>query len=111
MRRIDEEATVVMLACLTEDRSPDEQRALLSMALRIDCERGAFTVTNPAPRHPILVAEARFSYDPSEGRRVDLLKPQRERFDRLLAQWALCDTCHQAIGRHGPDGCTVEVDA
>lgn len=42
--------TIIELACLTEDRSDVEQRALLRMALRADNEANRLTVTNGRDR-------------------------------------------------------------
>lgn len=48
MSNLDDLVTVIRLACLTEDRDPDEQRALLRLAVRCDTEWNAPTVTNTA---------------------------------------------------------------
>lgn len=42
--------SLIELACLTEDRANDEQRALLRMALRADNEANKLTVTNGRDR-------------------------------------------------------------
>lgn len=46
-RWYDQLALVVELACVTEDRTNDEQRALLRVAAKVDAERRKETVTNP----------------------------------------------------------------
>ncbi len=46
MSRLDRLSIVLDVACLTVDRSPVEQRAMLALALRVDLDRGAFTMTN-----------------------------------------------------------------
>lgn len=82
-------ARVIDLACFTEDRTPDEQRALLDLALAVDVYQGRIgVVTWPNPVAPCLVEAVRESYSPSEGRRVDLTKGQQEKYERLLAKWA-----------------------
>jgi hypothetical protein len=50
--RNDELKLVVELACLTEARSDDEQRALVAVAWRCDQEHNRDTVTNRARRDP-----------------------------------------------------------
>ena len=42
----DNLAAVVRLACLTEDRTDGEQRALIEVAWRLDIEHNALVVTN-----------------------------------------------------------------
>lgn len=46
-RWYDQLALVVELACLTQDRTNDEQRALLRVAAKVDAERRKETTTNP----------------------------------------------------------------
>ena len=57
MSRADREATVVGLAMLTDDRTDDEHRALLEVAISVDKRRAAWTVTNRAPIRPYLFQE------------------------------------------------------
>lgn len=94
---------VIRLACLTEDRAGDEQRALLDVALGLDRRRGRFTTTNPNPVPPVLVYLVENTYDPSEGRRVKLDRAQRRQHDRLIAKWATCPKCGIPMGAHGAD--------
>ncbi len=101
---IDTMATVLHVACLTEDRSPDEQRAMLDAALRIDCERAAFVVTNKHWRAPEMVAEVEATYDPSVGSRVTLNKAERARYDRLLRECSLHPACWHPMGAHYDGG-------
>lgn len=42
----DTAETVLRLACLTDDRSPGEQKALAELAWRIDQKRNALVTTN-----------------------------------------------------------------
>lgn len=104
MRREDELALVVRVACETEDRDPDEQRAMLAVALWVDLERGAF-VTGNRPQPPSLVALVEETYDPSEGRRVHLTAGDRARYERLRARWEPCERCGAPAGTHPADGC------
>lgn len=47
MRRIEERALCLEIACLTGDRTKGEQRAMLNQAHQIDAERNRITTTNP----------------------------------------------------------------
>lgn len=105
MKRTDAIAAVVDLACLTEDRSPVEQRALLDVALQADLERGRFVVRNKAPEPPRLVEQVLDTYDPSSGRRVGLTAPQQRGYDALVERWSPCSVCEKPLGMHGPDEC------
>jgi len=96
--------TALDVACMTEDRSPTEQRALLDLALKLDKERGAFVSTNKAVHPPTLVAHVEATYDPSFGRTVSLTSGQREQYNRLLAAWSRCTVCGWAMGMHYADG-------
>lgn len=46
-RWLDQVAVVVELACVCEDRTNDEQRALLRVAADVDRKRALETTTNP----------------------------------------------------------------
>lgn len=52
MTRNEELAAVIHLACLTEDRTDREQRALIAIAWRCDQEHNRQTSHNPARRKP-----------------------------------------------------------
>lgn len=52
MTRNEQLEMVVRLACLTEHRTDQEQRALLAIAWRCDMENNRQTVTNRARRRP-----------------------------------------------------------
>lgn len=105
MRKIDELAAVIELACLTEDRDPEEQRALLAVALRVDRERGSFRSMNldhlVAPHLFVSVQE---TYRPSEGRRVEPTQPQLRKYVKLEQAWTPCPECGQPDGVHYTDG-------
>lgn len=106
MSRSDElVVTVLDVACLTEDRTPAEQRAMLAVALRLDKERGLFSGTNPKPLMPCLVAHVRLTYNPSEGKRVDLSPAERRQHETLLAKWEACESCGEPVGAHPAQGC------
>jgi hypothetical protein len=102
MSKQNDLAQVIDLACLTEDRSPGEQRALLDVALAVDLDRGAFTSSNHYPHPPTLVAHVEATYNPSvEGeRRVTLTKDQRGKYDRLRERWTPCRDCGFPQGVH-----------
>lgn len=81
-------ATVIEVACLTEDRSAVEQRALLDTALDLDRSRGEIgVVTRMHPVRPYLVELVVSTYKPSAGREVGLTASQRRQYDALLAKW------------------------
>lgn len=110
--RIDDEALVLEVACLVEDRAPEEQRAMLATALRIDAERSAFVSANyrgdRLPIKPYLTARVEGTYEPSEGKRVALSVAQLQRWERMMARWNPCDECGAPVGAHLP-GCPVPV--
>jgi hypothetical protein len=107
MTRQSDSVTVLLLACETNDRAPDEQRAVLNEALRLDMERGAFRYwrdADDAPIPPTLVAHAEATYEPSFGRVVSLTSADRIRYERLLDRWARCEECGYPEGAHYADG-------
>jgi hypothetical protein len=63
----DELAIVIELACLTEDRTKEEQRALLHIAQRLDKKRAKQVVTNPHPVKPYLERRVESTWDPQEA--------------------------------------------
>lgn len=98
-------ALVLSVACETQDRTPAEQRAMLDTALHVDIERGRFTTTNRHPVRPMMVRMVRDSYDPSEGRRVDLTAQQRAQVERMAKRWEMCAECGEPLGAHPAEGC------
>ena len=115
MTRREQLATVIDVACYTEDRTPSEQRALLDLALQVDMERGAFVTGNGGLAPPTLVSHVEATYEPSTGRRITLTTQQRKQYDALLRRWRICDECGWPHGAHPLDGCpryvTNEVQA
>ncbi|HVJ95347.1 MAG TPA: hypothetical protein VNC41_00790 [Acidimicrobiia bacterium] len=103
MTTMTNEETVLRVACLTEDRAPDEQRAMLAVALRLDLDFGAFVTGNRELRHPCLVALVEDTYQPT-GARVTLTSAQREQYGRLAERWEKCDECGWPRGMHPADG-------
>lgn len=101
MSRDDELALVLEVACQVEDRAPEEQRAMLGLALRLDVKRGRFTVTNHAPRRPELVYRVMESCALSPM----FTKAQQQRFNRLTKAWEPCPDCKEPLGAHTADGC------
>lgn len=91
MTNLDDEATAIALACMTEDRTTSEQRSLLRLAMRVERERNKATSANLTARHgePAckLVDHVEGSHDPSEGDPVRLSPKDRERVDRWRASW------------------------
>lgn len=99
---------VLHLACLTEDRTSEEQRALLAVALRLDSEYASFESSNPDPRPPALtnlVLNTR-TRDPEVDRRdVKLTGDQRRKLDSLYEKWRPCRVCAVPVGAHPAVGC------
>lgn len=101
----DDLATVVELACLTGDRTPTEQRALLATAMRTELDLNAATTRNLRTRGPTaqpstLVDTAEASHTPSEGRPIVLPPKARARVDRQRARF----THDLATAWTGPKG-------
>jgi hypothetical protein len=82
---------VIELACLTEDRSDNEQRALLRTAMRADNEANKLTVTNgrdrtePAWRLLSLVYSTRELVDDQKA--VSLKPIEEERWEKRVKGW------------------------
>lgn len=87
MRGVDELAMVVELACETSDRSTDEQKALLSVALKVDCDRAKWLTTNSEPVRPYLFDRAEDTYEPDSGRRLRTPKGMRTKLDRQIERF------------------------
>lgn len=87
MRGVDELALVVELACETSDRSTDEQKALLSVALKVDCDRAKWLTSNSEPVRPYLFDRAEDTYEPDSGRRLRTPKGQRTKLDRQIERY------------------------
>jgi len=84
---------VVVLACETQDRAPAEQRALLNVAVRAEIDLNKATSKNlkdrgPDARPSTLVDLVENSYDPSDGRHVQLAAKDRQRIDRQRLRFA-----------------------
>jgi len=73
----DDLATVIALACLTEDRSNAEQLALLRVADKVDLEFNQDTVTNQPPGSSRLVDEVMGSRVLDDGQREVRLKNRK----------------------------------
>jgi hypothetical protein len=95
--------TVLEVACLTNDRDSTEQRAMLDLALRLDCERGAFLSSNDELMPPTLVAHVEATWEPSSGRAISLTADQRKKYDGLRKRWAKCARCGLPAGVHYTD--------
>lgn len=91
---------VVRLACLTEDRDPHEQRALLAVALRLDCANGSWAASNHHDRQaPVYVTLVLNTLDPALPP-VALTASQQAKYDRVAARWNTCPGCQQPVGAH-----------
>jgi hypothetical protein len=71
---LDDQVLVVQLACLTADRAPAEQRALLNIAKRAELELNSVTTRNLRARGADaspswLVDDVEGSYEPTDGQR------------------------------------------
>lgn len=84
---MDELALVVELAILTEDRAPEEQRALLRTALKVDVTRARWTITNPDPVEPHLTLRVAASYEPGDGRKIRVPAEVDRRFSRCVMSY------------------------
>lgn len=92
-------AIVLEVACLTEDRTTVEQRAMLDLALWADAARAKFAGRN-TPTPPRLTDTVRATWEPSEGRRIDLTVAQVKQLEGLHARFVPCDKCGVIRGRH-----------
>ena len=90
-------ATVVRVACLTEDRDPAEQRALMDVAHHIDLERSSSSYRKPHPPELLKLVVATYE---TEGRRVEPPAAMIAQQDRLEALWRRCDRCSHPMGWH-----------
>ena len=103
MSHRDNLVTVLEVACLTADRSPEEQRAMLAVALKLDIERGAFVQANYrgnlTPVAPCLVKMVTDTSEPSAA--VVLTVGQSSQYARLQAKWRPCEKCSEPLGAHG----------
>jgi len=96
---VEQLQTILRVACLTEDRTPDEQRAMLRFALHVDSERASF-FGGRTGTPPTMVWEVEQSYAPSEGRKVGLTGDQRRQLERLHAKFERCTRCGVLMGEH-----------
>jgi len=102
---------VLLVACLTEDRTGDEQRAMLDLALKVDKERASFSALNPNPPEvPTLTFHVERSYEPSEGRRVGLTGAQREQLKRLHEKFTPCAACGVRQGEHALQCLSADIE-
>lgn len=88
MTALDDLEAVVILACTVEDRCPQEQRALLRVAMKVEAERNKSTTRNIAERVKrgdltanVLVDTVEYDQD------VKLPKADREKVDRRRASF------------------------
>lgn len=95
---------VLEVACLTEDRSGPEHRAMLDLALELDKERGAFVVSNHYPAPPTLVAHVEATRSLVDNDQpVSLTEQQAKQYDALRARWRRCAQCGWPEGMHYAD--------
>ena len=105
----DELLLVLHLACLTEDRTPDEQRALLHLALKLDAERSSFACGRTGVP-PTMVWHVEQTYAPSEGRKIGLTGAQRQQLGRIAAKFDECMTCGVIRGRHAIECLAADIE-
>lgn len=103
-KRSDEEI-VMTVACLTEDRDPAEQRAMLAVALRLDGALASFSTSNPEAHPPRYVNMVDETYMPADGKRVEMTGAQRAAYQKLVDKWTGCDECGAPAGVHPAEGC------
>lgn len=103
MAHADDLELVVRLACLTEDRARDEQRALLRLAVKVEAEYNASTTRNMKARWDLppctLVDEVECSHRPGDSDPILLSAKDRERVDRRRVSFVR--ERQEAIDRHG----------
>lgn len=91
MTDLERRRLVLEVALLTEDRSREEQRALLDFALRLDNEANRLTVTNRRPRDEpayVYVLAVTGSWRPSKpSRPVTLTATEREGWQKRVNRW------------------------
>lgn len=87
MRGTDELALVIQVACETSDRAPDEQRAMLAVALKVDIDRAKWLTGASTPVRPHLFERVVETYDPSEGRRVKVPKSMESKLARQIERY------------------------
>lgn len=122
-------ATVIELACLTEDRDPSEQRAMLEAALWVDNERARFLSRKSAPVVPFLTLLVDASYNPAEDdpddetlfgnspkkkvkrRPVELTTAQRNQLEKLHAKFKACERCGVWKGWHAVECLAADLAA
>jgi hypothetical protein len=96
--QLDDLRAVIELACLTEDRSNDEQKALLRLAVKCDREANRLTATNnrtgEAWRLHRLVEGTRELID--DQKPVVLKADVRAKLDQKADNW---DRFHEAFQR------------
>lgn len=114
MTRHNDEAMVLEVASLIEDRTPQEQRAMIAMALRLDHDRGLTAAQyrgDQLPIYPTLFDRVVDSYDPDTDQRQ--AHPSAKQWDthgRQVAAWASCIRCTQPIGVHYlDDKCPLSI--
>jgi hypothetical protein len=111
VNQTDELALVIELACQTADRSPQEQRALLATALRVDVQRSRLVIGNPNPVRPYLFEQAVETYDPDGGKPV---RPAKGQLAKLNRRHATFDDYEQGRGdwqlRPFPETVDVETE-
>ncbi len=105
MTRLTDLTEVVLLGCYTEDRTAEEQHAMLNVAMHVDSERSAFMRWNTDLAPPYLTPHVVDTYDPSAGRRVNLSSAQRKKYDGMAAKWSSCVACRAPLGVHPADRC------
>jgi hypothetical protein len=109
---LDDQVLVVQLACLTADRAPAEQRALLNIAKRAELELNSVTTRNLRARGADaspswLVDDVEGSYEPTDGRPVALSAKDRARIDRQRRLFAVE---HRLAWRGGVYGSVTNVE-
>lgn len=116
-------ATVIEIACLTEDRDPEEQRAMLELALWVDNERARF-LWGASPVPPTLtelvdktyrddsveIDDTLFGEEPPSRRPVELMGAQRKQLAKLHAKFVPCDRCGVVKGAHAVECLVADLE-
>lgn len=89
MSALDDLRSVIELACNVEDRSDDEQRALLRVAVKTDNEANKLTVSNrrqgPAWRLHEIAESTRVLAD--DEKPISVADKDRAKLDRRADEW------------------------
>lgn len=97
MTALDDLANVVDVATENRNRTKEQQRSLIEVALTIDIERGKITRWNTQMCRPRFVAQVMATHD------GEPTAAQTKRIRTVYAEWVRCKTCDLPLGAHFAD--------